>query len=64
MPRATPQELAEEDEIFSAYAADPEAQAAAAAKLRVHGKDPDRYYDSIMMRKEFGVLQAQYEASQ
>ncbi len=35
-------ELAEEDDTFAAYAADADRQAEVAAKLRKHGKHPDR----------------------
>ena len=56
-------ELAEEDEHFARYASDAAYREAMDARLAAHGRNPDRFYDAVMMRREYAVLKAQHEAA-
>lgn len=56
-------ELEEEDEKFAAYAADSSLQQEMADKFTAMGKHPDRYYDAVMMRNEFAILQAKHNGA-
>lgn len=56
-------ELAEEDERFAAYAQDSGLQQEMADKFKAMGKHPDRYYDAVMMRNEYAILQAKHNGA-
>jgi hypothetical protein len=55
-------ELAEEDAAFEQYGSDGGYREAMDARLAAHGRAPDRFYDAVMMRREYAVLKAQHEA--
>lgn len=56
-------ELAEEDAAFEKYGSDASYREAMDARLAAHGRHPDRFYDAVMMRREYAVLKAQHAAS-
>jgi hypothetical protein len=54
-------ELAEEDAAFARYSSDSAYREAMDARLAAHGRHPDRFYDAVMMRREYAVLKAQHD---
>jgi hypothetical protein len=56
-------ELAEEDAAFRRYSEDAAWRKSMDDRLAAHGRHPDRFYDAVMMRREYAVLKAQHEAS-
>lgn len=55
-------ELAEEDDAFQKYAKDEAYRRDMDARLAAHGRHPDRFFDAVMMRREYAVLKARHEA--
>jgi hypothetical protein len=56
-------ELAEEDAAFEKYSSDAAYKKSMDEKLAAHGRAPERFFDAVMMRREYAVLKAQHEAS-
>lgn len=55
-------ELAEEDDAFKKYQTDAAFKQSMDERLAAHGRHPDRFFDAVMMRREYAVLKAQHAA--